>query len=180
MSLYKRGLEKAGSSAVAQKRTPLVKSSSFFKTDIDKFYHLVEISPSGVSLDKVLEILDVSAVAVDDWAKILEKQGLLEIVYTPAGSTVYRLKGSMKETQGYSFSFQQLKNISLPPRRIIFIVLLILLLVGISFVVYFYSDTLFVSDDSSLVENSSDVSVALESSFFVQEFSSFSQREMFI
>lgn len=142
MSLYKRGLEKVNDkssvSKVAVEKT-LPKNS--FKTDIDKFYHLIEVSSSGVTLDKVLEILDTSAADVEEWAKVLEKQGLIDVVYTPMGGTLFKVKGLVVVLEKKSFSFPKLS------KKNIFLLLGFLFLFAVSLSVYFYWDTLFPEEE---------------------------------
>ena len=104
MGLYKRGVDvstrtplvkenvslQAKPVDISQKKEERVKSS--LKTDIDKFYHIVEISGGSVEQTKILEILDVSSLQLEDWAKVLERQNLIEITYTARGDILYKLK----------------------------------------------------------------------------------------
>ncbi len=139
MSLYKRGLEKVNEKSSGQKiSVEKVLPKNSFKTDIDKFYHLIEVSSSGVSLEKVLDILDASAADVEEWGKVLEKQGLIAVVYTPLGGTLFILKGQAPLQVKKSFSLPQVS------RKKIFILLGLLLLIGVSLTVYLYRDTFFV------------------------------------
>jgi hypothetical protein len=137
MGLYQRGLEKVGEKAkpFVQAKASVAKSSSF-KTDIDRFYHIVEVSSTGVSLQKVLEILDVSPATLEEWANVLEKQGLIDVVYSPTGVTTYKAKTLASSVEQKTFSFRKLSKKQLG------FGLLFLLLLGISFGLYFYKDTL--------------------------------------
>lgn len=150
MGLYKRGIEKSNDTApkkvsvrersqVLQKiAEPLQKKESpqkisSLKTDIDKFYHILEISGSSVPQAKVLEILDVSSMQLEDWAKVLERQNLIEIVYTATGGVLYQLKGvPVKKIQASSptktvSGFSSLDDVH---RKKIYLRLGLLLLVG--------------------------------------------------
>ena len=159
MSLYKRGLEKEGSVQSKNSRLPARESSvrvssplpqkdssqkkvvsgTSFKTEIDKFYHLVEISPAGVSLQKVLEILDASDLDVEEWARVLERQALIDVVYPPTGGILYRLHGN---DTGHT------KRVSLPAlhfkdffaKKFLFIFLAVLFLV-LGVLGYLYTDS---------------------------------------
>ena len=140
MSLYKRGLEKVSETSV-----PVIKdmgtpqketlSSPSLKTAIDRFYHLIELSPSGIALQKVLDILDVRSPEIEDWAKILEKQGLIEVVYAPTGGTFYRLKDKGVVPKHVFFDFKALSH-----RKILSIVFVFLFLVALGMTYYFYSE----------------------------------------
>jgi len=142
MSLYKRGLEKISEKSSSQKgagEKALPKNS--FKTDIDKFYHLIEVSSSGVSLEKVLEIVDASPADVEEWAKVLEKQGLITVVYTPLGGTLFTMKGQNIVLEKKPFSLPK------PSKKKIFIALGFLFLIGLSLILYLYWGTLFVQEE---------------------------------
>ena len=59
--------------------------SNLLKTGIDKFLESVE-SRKRVSADDLAAELDVSARTIEDWAKILEKEGLVTTTYDATGN----------------------------------------------------------------------------------------------
>lgn len=61
------------------------------ETDIDSVLELVE-KEGSINIFSVKEKLGVSEDRVEDWAKILEKEGLIEIYYPAFGSPVLRKK----------------------------------------------------------------------------------------
>ncbi|MSR86542.1 hypothetical protein EXS74_04055 [Candidatus Woesearchaeota archaeon] len=148
MGLYKKSIEKSNVASSVQekpltqkkeesppKKIDATKPVTSFRTDIDKFYHILELSADPVLHTKVLEILDVSSSQVEDWAKLLEKQGILDIDYTTTGGVLYNLKGALPQQKKEILS----ENIFFPQgkKRVIFLVLL--LLIAVVLVYYFFS-----------------------------------------
>ncbi len=153
MGLYKKGIEKNQEASLVEEKTPLqkkqdlvqkntgvVKDSVSFRTDIDKFYHILELSGDSVLHTKVLEILDVSSSQVEDWAKLLEKQGLLDIEYTTTGAVLYRLKGALPQQKKENVSPAGI--FSTKKRKVVFLVLLLFAILFILLYFFFFDSLL--------------------------------------
>lgn len=95
-------LDKKNQLAGVISRTDLLKAASKEKikgnvsTKIDEMLRLVEKNPTDFS--KLSKILKVPENAIEEWAKILEEHGLVEISYPAIGSPV--LKQKTAKTQG--------------------------------------------------------------------------------
>ena len=59
-------------------------------TTIDEMLNLLEKGPTNFS--KISKLLEIPENLVEDWAKILEDHGLVEISYPVVGSPVLKLK----------------------------------------------------------------------------------------
>lgn len=154
MGLYKRGIEKASGASLKEENFVFEKKSVqngsegvqkvFLKTGIDKFYHVLELSSGSVSQAKILEILDVSSIQLEDWAKTLERQKLIDIDYTATGNVFYKLKtdglqkkdGALEKTVPVGK-----KPIDPEQKKKLFLVLAILLFVSILVLAYFFYST---------------------------------------
>lgn len=174
MSLYKRGLEKVTEKSSSVKTLSKKGGENSFKTDIDKFYHLVEVSSAAVPLEKVLEILDASAEDVEEWARMLEKQGFIEVVYTARGGTLYTMKGRAVQEKKFSFSQVQLPEISSQMRYVLIGVLLLLLVLVVVFSFMDFGEEREISAQSvpsDVIANTSEenLSVAEENSLNMSE-----------
>ena len=61
-------------------------------TNVDKVYNMV-LERKSLSLKELAAIFKVSINKVEDWARILDKQGLLELFYPVVGGPMLRVKG---------------------------------------------------------------------------------------
>jgi hypothetical protein len=66
------------------------KGKEFYKTDIDKLYHLIEVSKT-ITLEEVKEILGFEVAKIEDWAKVLEKKRLITVDFPPFGGIIYNI-----------------------------------------------------------------------------------------
>lgn len=105
MGLFEKGLEKESVKAkskvilgrTAEKaRVETKQENSNYKTDIDRLLKLVQNSKS-IEINKISDILDLKLEQVEEFARILENNKLIEIYYPPMGSAVLRIKDSNRK-----------------------------------------------------------------------------------
>lgn len=95
MGLLEKGerfIRKRGRVTAVQKEPP-TQSVEEVRTDVDLIYGAV-LEKQRLTLKNIAETFKISLNKVEEWAKILDKMGLLELHYPVAGEAELRVKNS--------------------------------------------------------------------------------------
>jgi predicted transcriptional regulator len=67
----------------------LEKAPEFIETDIDRMLRIIEEGP--IAIDELARKVKVGEAQVEEWIRMLEKGGVVELIYPPVGKPLVRM-----------------------------------------------------------------------------------------